>query len=350
MQPQKNIITFFLFFASITSFSQDAKTLTKNGFEKINNKNFIGAEKDFSDAIKLNEAEVNKYLDKMKKYSAMSPFEIATSDMPDGFVYNNDYAVPYYGRGLAYESQSKQTEAATDYEKAILIDPKYAEANCQYGLILINKGIKDQGCICLQKAKSKKYEKAISSYSSNNCNDMAVAFLNSGKIKLDAKDYKNAIEDFTNGIKLNNEIDQLYIKRAECYKALKQIDKAINDYNKALKSTKDSSTVYTLRGIALNAQQNFQLAFEDFTAAIKFNPNAYDAFLNRGTSCEGLNNLASAEYDYSQAIRIKPEEGLAYYKRGLVTQEMKNGNPCKDFKTAVAKGCEDAQASLDGCQ
>lgn len=338
-----------LFSLSILS-AQDATSLLKTGFDKIKTNDFVGAEQDFTTAIRLNETAVSSYLEKMKKYSTLNAFEKATSDMPDGFVYNNAYAIPYYGRGLAMEGQGKQDAAYADYEKAVLIDPKNADALCQYALALIFKGQKDQACVNLQKAKSLGSEKAMNEYAQNDCKSMGAAFLKSGTLKLENKDYAGAIEDFTNGIKLNSEMDELFIKRAECYRLTKLFDKAVNDYSKALKANPDSSKILLLRGATFNEMHSFQLAFEDLTRVIKLNPNIYEAYMERGIACEGLQNFSSAEYDYSHAIRIKPKECLPYYKRGIATQDNKNNKSCKDFKIAASLGCEDAKNLAEGCE
>ncbi len=123
-----------------------------------------------------------------------------------------------YGRGLAFEELGKKELALADYEKAVAIEPKYVDALCQYGILLFLKGMKDQGCVHMQKAKSLGSEKAKEFYILKNCKGMGNSFLVKGNTKLQNNDFTGAIEDFTSGIKLNNELEELYIKRAACYK------------------------------------------------------------------------------------------------------------------------------------
>lgn len=330
--------------------AQSVSTYINTGFDKIKINDLENAEINFSSAIKLNESAVNSYLEKMNNYSSMNAFEKATSEMPDGFLYNHEYALPYYGRGVVLENQNKQELALIDYEKAVLIDPQYADAVCQYALMLILKGEKDKGCINLLRAKKLGNEKAEKLYSQNDCKSMGTSFLTSGNVKFENKNYQAAIDDYSSGIKLNNEIEELYIKRAACYKVTKQYEKALSDYNKALKINPDTVKIVFLRGMVYNEMQNFQSAFKDFTTVIKLNPNVYESYIQRGIACEGMQNLISAEYDYSQAIRLKPQEGLPYYKRGIVTQDNKNSKSCKDFKIAASLGYEDAKNLADGCK
>lgn len=343
-------IFFVCIFINVSfTFSQNIETIIKNGESKLGSSDFQGAETDFSTAIRLNDAVTDTYLDKMSKYNKMNEFEKSNSDMPDGFVYNHELAVPYYGRGRAREAQGKKDEALADLEKAVAIDPKYADAICERGIVLIAKDVKDKGCMDLRKAKTLGNTKAKELYESNACSGMSGSFVQAGDKKFEAKDYAGAISDYTSAIQLNADSVSAYLKRAQCNVLLKKYDKAINDYNKAIKIKPDTVRILYLRGLAYNAASNFKLAFEDFSKVVRLDPNNYDAYIQRGTACEGMENLKSASYDYSEAIRIKPKDGLAYYKRGLANQDAKDNSACKDFKMAASLGFEDAKSLAEGC-
>jgi tetratricopeptide (TPR) repeat protein len=337
-------------FAGVTcTNAQSLPEIIKNGEKKLQSGDFAGAETDFSNAIKLNTAVVDTYLDKMKKYGTLNEYQRSTSDMPDGFVYNHDLAVPYYGRGLALKGNGKQEEALADFEKAIAIDPKYGDAFCERGVVLLGKGSKEKGCMDLRKAKTLGSEKAKSLYGENDCSAVSATFVKSGDTKFDAKDYTGALADYTNAIQLNSDSAQAYVKRAKCHMELKKYDKAIGDYNKALKIKADTAQYLYLRGLAYLSANNYKMAFADLSAVVRKDPNHYDAYLQRGAACEGMENYKSAIYDYSECIRIKPKDGLAYYKRGVANQDAKDNSACKDFKMAAALGIEDAKQLAEGC-
>lgn len=346
---QVYILTVLLSTTSILLRAQDLPTIIKNGEAKLAAADFQGAETDFSTAIRLNEGVTSTYLDKMKKYGTMNEFQRSSSDMPDGFVYNHDLAIPYYGHGMALQNMGKSDEALADLEKAVSIDPKYADAICEKGVVEISKGIKDKGCMDLRKAKVLGNEKAKGLYESNACSGMSTVFTASGDKKFEAKDYAGALADYTASIQLNADSASTYLKRGQCNVLLKKYDKAINDYNKALKIKADTVSILYLRALAYNASGNYKSAFEDLSKVIRLDPNNYDAYLQRGSACEGMENFRSATYDYSEAIRIKPKDGLAYYKRGLANQDAKDNSACKDFKMAASLGYEDAKSLADGC-
>lgn len=345
----KSVFTLCLLSISVLSFSQSLSVIIQNGLAKIAAGTFDGGEVDFATAIRLNDAATKTYLEKLTKYGTMNEYQRSTSDMPDGFVYDHELAVPYYGHGVCLAALGKQDEALADFDKAVTIDPKYADALCERGIVQIAKGVKDKGCMDLRKAKVLKNEKAKGLYESNACSGMSSTFVTKGDEKLSAKDYAGAILDYTSAIQLNSDSIQPYLKRAECQVALKKYDKAIVDYNKALKIKADTITIVYLRGMAYNAASNWKLAFADFSSVIKLSPNHYDAYMGRGAACEGMENDRSAMYDYTQAIRIKPKDGLAYYKRGLANMDSKDFSHCKDLKTAASLGIEEAKSVADNC-
>lgn len=343
------VLSFSFLFLNFYSNSQTLPVIIQNGSNKLTTSNFEAAEVDFANAIRLNDPATTTYLDKLKKYGTLNEYQKSTSDMPDGFVYNHDLAVPYYGHGMSLAGLGKQDEALADFEKAIAIDPKYAEAYCERGIILISKGTKDKGCMDLRKAKVLKNEKAKELYNSNACTEMSTAFINAGDAKMSAKDYPGALLDYTSAIQLNGDSILPFIKRAECNVLLKKYDKALLDYNKALKIKPDTIQILYLRGLAYNAASNWKMAFEDFSAVVRKSPNYYEAYIQRGTACEGLENYRSAMYDYSEAIRIKPKDGQAYYKRGLANADSKDFSHCKDFKIAASLGVEEAKSLAENC-
>lgn len=330
--------------------SQSLPDLIKNGNAKLTSADYNGAEIDFAKAIKVNLTIVGTYLDKLKKYNAMNEYQRTTSDMPDGFVYKHDLAVPYYGHGMALAGLGKQNDALNDFEKAISIDPAYADAFCERGVIYVKQGEKNKGCIDLLNAKIAGSDKAKSLYEKNACSDVSTAFISTGNTKFDAKDYVGAMADYNYAIQLNSESVDAHVKAGECYIMLRKYDKAIAELKKAQKLDPENLAVLTEKGFAYNAMENFKEAFNDLSVVIKKDPNNYEAYMQRGIACEGMQNFNSAVYDYTEAIRIKPKDGMAYYKRGLATQDQKSKTVCKDFKMAASLGIEDAKPLAESCK
>lgn len=59
---------------------QSLPDLIKNGYAKLAESNFQGAEQDFVAAIRVNAPVITTYLDKLKKYSTMNEYQRSISD------------------------------------------------------------------------------------------------------------------------------------------------------------------------------------------------------------------------------------------------------------------------------
>lgn len=67
----------------------------------------------------------------------------------------------YSGRGDVYFKLKKNKEALADVNKAISIDPKFAQAYVNKALILFETGKPKEACASLDKAVSLGYEKPL---------------------------------------------------------------------------------------------------------------------------------------------------------------------------------------------
>ncbi|MFZ1990264.1 MAG: tetratricopeptide repeat protein, partial [Alphaproteobacteria bacterium] len=107
-----------------------------------------------------------------------------TATIQSGQLDNEDLAVEFYNRGIAYRDKGDYDRAIADYTQAIRLKPDYAKAFNNRGLAYYNKG---------------DYDRAIADYTQaiRLKPDDADAFFNRGSA-YDAKgDHDRAIADFT---------------------------------------------------------------------------------------------------------------------------------------------------------
>lgn len=89
--------------------------------------------------------------------------------------------------------------------------------------------------------------------------------------------YKNALEDYNEIIKLDKKFYGAYGNRAELYFKLGEYAKAIKDFTIYLKTTDDFNS-YLLRGQSYFYLDKFDLAMDDFKTAIVNKPRADEEF------------------------------------------------------------------------
>jgi tetratricopeptide (TPR) repeat protein len=143
-----------------------------------------------------------------------------------------------------------------------------------------------------------------------------------GNEKTSNKDYRGAIADYSEAIKINPKYTNAYINRGAARSDLGDKEGAIADYNLALKLNPNDAEIYYNRGIAHYELGDREGAIADYNLALKVNPNYADAYNNRGLARSKLGKKQEAIADYSQAIKINPNLALAYYNRGVIRSDL----------------------------
>ncbi len=152
----------------------------------------------------------------------------------------------------------------------------------------------------------------------------AQEYFNRGIQALNAKRYTEAINNFSQVIKLNPNSYEAWYNRGLAYSGLNQLDLAIADYSQAIKLNPNFADAFNNRGIAYADKGNLDLAIADYSQAIRLNPNYANAFNNRGIAYHNKGDLDLALADYSQAIKLNPNFVEAFNNRCYVYKRKGN--------------------------
>lgn len=154
--------------------------------------------------------------------------------------------------------------------------------------------------------------------SSVSISQTAVEYTRNGNAKLDRKDYRGAIADYTKAIQVNPRHEDAYFKR----------------------------------GVAKINLYDYYGAIADFTTVTEINPQNADAYFRMGALkyfitysniLEEIEGLGGAINDLTKAIEINPEFARAYFVRGLVKIKRNHKQSgCLDLSRAGELGYEDA--------
>ncbi len=185
-------------------------------------------------------------------------------------------AVWYLNRGNLYQDQQKYELALADWNKAIEINPNYAEA-----------------------------------------------YLNRGNLYKNLQKYELALADYSKAIDINPNYAYAYYNRGNLYKNLQKYELALADYSKAIKINPNFAEAYNNRGNLYSNQQKYELALADYNKAIEINPNFAEAYANRGLLYAELKQTEKAKIDLQQAaILFRQQNNMAAYEKVMLVLQI----------------------------
>jgi len=124
-----------------------------------------------------------------------------------------------------------------------------------------------------------------------------------------------------------------YIARGDLYKEEKKYDQAIQSYSEAIKINIVDQEAYTNRGNVYFELNNYDQALADYKKAFSLNPNYVTAIDNIGAIFGLRAQYDSALFYFDMALKKNPGYVASYRNRGLVNIELKrNEDALRDFK------------------
>jgi tetratricopeptide (TPR) repeat protein len=200
----------------------------------------------------------------------MRNYQQAIINLDSALILAPNIADFWVNRGIVKQSSRDTLAALKDFKSALQIDSDHALANHNLALL----GSSDR--------KEKQTEKHLTEAIEKNPN-LVYSYEERGFIRMKAKNWKGALEDFNQAIFLDaNEADN-----------------------------------WLHRGIVKEKIKDMQGALADYTQAIKLKSDYERAWMNRGNLLSKTDRLNEAIEDYTIAITLYQEYGLAYYNRAL---------------------------------
>jgi tetratricopeptide (TPR) repeat protein len=276
-----------------------------------------------------------------KDFLAQNDHANAEKEFSQAIKLNPKKAEYYCSRSYAYTGDNWIDKAMEDVSIALKIDPKYTDAWEFRGSLYELKG---------------EYEKAISGYNewialsagdkTNNSN----AYASRGYVYYAQSDYSNAIADSSKAIELNPRNFRAYYIRAFAYSQAGEYYKSIEEHTFLINNDGQNTALnYNSRAFQYYYIGRYNDALADINKAISIEPDAlyYDT---RGTIYRAMANWDSAINDYSEAIRLDPNNAIFWMNRSLA-HSWKNNNSAAmnaDQNTAFGISAKDAaQAYVD---
>jgi tetratricopeptide (TPR) repeat protein len=211
--------------------------------------------------------------------------------------------------GLQKERKDDYQGALKEYDRAISIDPRYADAYIGRGFIRYKLGERSNAAIDFSTAITLNPKSAR-------------GYNNRGNLYLEFKDWEYAIADFDRAIEIDANYADAYIGRGVAKESWPgDKTQGMVDLNMAIIIDPKSVRAYRSRANARLNIDDSRGAIEDYTKAMNLSPKLAADYQGRGVAKSKLKDYPAAISDYNLAIKIDPNYALAYYHRGLSKYE-----------------------------
>ncbi|MDP4206416.1 MAG: tetratricopeptide repeat protein [Bacteroidota bacterium] len=144
-------------------------------------------------------------------------------------------------------------------------------------------------------------------------------YLNKGIFESLTTKYNDALNDFDQAIKIDNNNTLAYFERANVRSKMVDLILSLPDFSERqiLTVRKGVGNVKTQQKVQTKIQ-DYDLAISDYQKVLDLNPHFLFALFNRANIYCKTGEYKKAEEDYSRIIELEPDFGEAYFNRGLV--------------------------------
>ncbi|MCK4735691.1 MAG: tetratricopeptide repeat protein [Methanophagales archaeon] len=222
---------------------------------------------------------------------------------------------------LMHKYIGRTEEAEKEYREAIRINPNYAEAHNNLGILL--------GELKRFEEAEKEYREAIRINP-----NYAEAHNNLGNLLSDLKRFEEAEKEYRESIELKDNLPDkgamIHYNLGNLFYNLKQFEEAEKEYREAIRINPNYVDAHNNLGSLLYDLKRFKEAEEEYREAIRIKPDDADApHNNLGILLSVLKQFKEAEEEYREAIKINPDYAEAHNNLGVLYSETKRSEEAK---------------------
>jgi len=169
-----------------------------------------------------------------------------------------------------------------------------------------------------------------------------------GEVSESLGDLKSAIADYTTAIRLKPDDARTYDMRGWAYFQMHDTAKAMQDYNRAIKLDSSLAEAFNNRGWAYYQANDTTRARADFDKAIVLDEKSTKPYFNRAALEASLGNTQAALGDYDLILKYHPKDSIAFFDRGIVHLNMGDtAGACADWRKSVDNGNLNARNAIN---
>jgi tetratricopeptide (TPR) repeat protein len=221
-----------------------------------------------------------------------------------------DDAVAHYKRGNAHKDAGEPQAALKSYNRALELNPGYAHALCNRGVVL---------------ASLRRLDEALASYDRALALDPrdSITHHNRGVLLHEQKDWNGALQSYDLAIQFDPGRFHAHFNRGLVQRELQQWDAALASFDRAIAINPEIPAPYFNRGVLQQQRRQFAAALQSYDKAAALHPGLYQAFFKSGSVYQELKDLDKALASYDLAIAIRKEYPEAWLNRGVVLHDLR---------------------------
>lgn len=298
------------------------------GIAKYNLDDLIGAESDFTIAIRKNPVYTQAYTYRAITRSRLGNYDDALKDFREAIELRPDLPGPYYSRGVTRLLNQQFREAIDDFDRFIRHETKVADAFICRGLSYLH--LKDT---------VRAYENFDTAIRTNRENPNG--YNRRGALYLQQKRYTEAEADFDKAITCDSSYLLSYFNRALVYNETRRPMKALGDFDTVIRLDSTHSLTYFNRAMVRTQIGDYNRALEDYDKVALYSPENVLVYYNRAGVRTQLGEIEQAIDDYTSAIELYPDFANAYIYRGRLRALLRDREGARsDERTAQQKIAE----------
>lgn len=294
------------------------------GIAKYNLDDLLGAEADFSTAIRLNPVYTQAYTYRAITRSRLGNYDDALQDFREAIELRPDLPGPYYSRGVTRLLNQQFEEAIADFDKFIRQETKVADAYICRGLSYLH--LKDT---------VRAYENYDTAIRTNR--ESPNGYNRRGTLYMQQRRFGEAEADFNKAISCDSTYLLSYFNRALVYSDTNRPLAALDDFDRAIELDSTNSLTYFNRAMLRSQIGDYNRALEDYDKVALYSPNNVLVYYNRAGVYAQLGEIEKAVEDYTSAIELYPDFANAYIYRGRLRALLRDSKGARSDRDTAQK-------------
>ena len=235
-----------------------------------------------------------------------------------------DDATAHYKRANLLRDQGEFEAALAGYDRAIALNPGYAHALCNRGVVL---------------QLLRRFEAAVASFDRTIALDPGdcLAHFNRAAVLLELKRPEEALASYDRAIEIKPDYVEAHCNRANVLAELDGQEAALAGYDRSLEINPSFYHAYMGRGTLRQKRKQWEAALGDYERAVDISPQSAEAHAARGMALTLVRRWESALDSFSKAMALKPELGETHAGRGFLFAALNRNEEAKaSFDAAIA--------------